>query len=97
MCIVTTGDEIINEIIRGCVGIAAIIGKIRKNRLRFFGNVINWSDWEAVRMAIKRNVERKIERGRLKEIWYEEWWSGGSYGGVGQRWPTIWLGAKKNK
>lgn len=41
MSIVTMGDEIINEIIRGCEGIAAILDKIRKNRLRFVGNVIN--------------------------------------------------------
>lgn len=53
---------------RGSIGVASIMDKIRKTILRWFGHVMRWEETKAVRVVIKMNVEGKKGRGRPREI-----------------------------
>lgn len=56
---------------RGRIGMASIVNKIRKNKLRWVGHVMRKEDSEIIRMVININVGRMTGRGRLKKRWLE--------------------------
>ena len=68
---VTREDRIRNEYIRGSLGVASIVGKLRENRLRWFGHVKRREETEAVRVVMEMNVEGKRGRGRPKKRWID--------------------------
>jgi len=60
-------DRISNEYVRGSIGVASIINKMREiNGLRWFAHMIRREESKTVRVLIKMNVEGK-RRGRLKK------------------------------
>ena len=68
---VTREDRIKNEYVRGSIGVASIVDKMRENRLRWLGHVMRREETSAVRVVMKMNVEGKRGRGRPKMKWLE--------------------------
>ena len=66
---VTREDKIRNEYIRGSIGVASIVDKMRENRLRWLGHVLRREETEAVRLVREMHVVGKRGRGRLKKRW----------------------------
>ncbi|KAL4092493.1 hypothetical protein QTP88_026994 [Uroleucon formosanum] len=66
---VTREDRIKNEYVRGSIGVASMVDKMRENRLRWFRHVMRREETSAVRKVLKMNVEGK--RGRPKKRWLE--------------------------
>jgi hypothetical protein len=61
---VTREDRIRNEYVRGSIGVASIVDKIRENRLKLCGHIIR--ETRALKLVMKINVERKRGRDRQK-------------------------------
>jgi len=53
---------------RGSVEVTSIVGKMRKNKLRWFSHVMRRENSEAVRTVMEMNVEG---RGRSKKKWLD--------------------------
>lgn len=68
---VTRKDRIRNEYIRGSIGVAPIIDKMRENRLRWLGHVLRRENTEAVSVTRNMSVDGKRGRGRPKKRWCE--------------------------
>ena len=66
---VTNEDKIRNEYIRGSIGVASIVDKMRENRLRWLGHVLRREETEAVRLVKEMYVDGKRGRGRPKKRW----------------------------
>ncbi|VVC29271.1 Hypothetical protein CINCED_3A013440 [Cinara cedri] len=66
---VTIEDRIRNEYIRGSLGVASIVDKRRRNKLRCCGHVMRREESEAVIIVMKTNVIGKRGRGRPKKKW----------------------------
>ena len=66
---VTREDKIRNEYIRGSIGVASIVDKMRENRLRWLGHVLRREETEAVRLVREMHVVGKRGRGRPKKRW----------------------------
>ena len=67
---VTRSDEIRNEVIQNKVGIALVVDKMRKARLRWFGHVKRRCVDTPVRRCERLAIEgRKRCRGRPKKYW----------------------------
>ena len=64
---VTREDKIRNEYIRGSIGVASIVDKMRENRLRWLGHVLRREETEAVRLVREMHVVGKRGRGRPKK------------------------------
>ncbi|KAM1977959.1 hypothetical protein ACFX16_014704 [Malus domestica] len=68
MCGHTRKDKIRNEDIRGKVGVAEIVGKLRENRLRWFGHVQRRpTDAPVRRCDYGTEVQGRRGRGRLRK------------------------------
>jgi len=65
----TKEDKIKNEYVIGSTGVALIVDKMKKNRLKWFGHVIWKEVSKAVRTVIKLSMEGRRGRGRLKKKW----------------------------
>ncbi|XP_025413923.1 uncharacterized protein LOC112686036 [Sipha flava] len=52
-------DRIWNEYMRDSIGVSSIMGKMRKNRLRWFEHVMIQKETKAVRVVMKMYVESK--------------------------------------
>jgi len=59
-------DKIRIKYIRGSIGVASIVKKIRENRLRWFGSMMSREKTKAVRVVMRMNVERRKGRGKPK-------------------------------
>lgn len=59
-----------NEYIRGSIGIAYFVNKIRNNRLGWFGHVMKREKSEATRMVMKINIGAEKKR----EDWKRNGW-----------------------
>jgi hypothetical protein len=59
---VTRENRIRNEYLRGRIGVALIVDKMRENRLRWFGHMMRREETKAVKVVMKIIVEGK--RGR---------------------------------
>jgi nonsense-mediated mRNA decay protein 3 len=57
---VSREDRIKNEYVRGSIGVASILDKMRDNRLRWFGHVMRREETNAVKVIMKM---------KGKEIW----------------------------
>ncbi|KAL4104536.1 hypothetical protein QTP88_019831 [Uroleucon formosanum] len=66
---VTREDRIKNEYVRGSIGVASIVDKMRENRLRWLGHVMKREKTSAVIIVMKMNIEGKKGRGRPKKRW----------------------------
>jgi len=53
------------EYVKGSVGVASVMDKIKENRLRF-EHVMRREETEAVRVVLKRNIEKRRGSGRPK-------------------------------
>jgi hypothetical protein len=51
---------------KGCIGVASIVIKMRKNRLKWFWHVMRREETKAERVVMKINVEGKRGRKRPK-------------------------------
>jgi hypothetical protein len=49
-------NRIRNKYVRGCIGVASVVDKMRENRLRWFGHVMRQEETNAIRVAMKINV-----------------------------------------
>ena len=56
---VTREDKIRNKYIRGSIGVASIVDKMRENRLRWLGHVLRREETEAVRLVKEMYVYGK--------------------------------------
>lgn len=63
MCSVTRQEIVRNEYTRESFGVAGIVEKIRKDRLKWFGHMLR----EELKGEIK--LERNLARGGLKKNW----------------------------
>jgi len=61
---VTRENRIRNEYLRGSIGVAPIVDKMRKNRLRWLGHVLRREKTEAVSVTKNMSVDGKRGRGR---------------------------------
>jgi hypothetical protein len=68
---VITEDRIRNEYVRGSIGVATIVDKMRENRLRWFGHLMRRQETKVVRAVMKINVEGKQARVRPKKRWLD--------------------------
>lgn len=68
MCVVIKEDRIRNEHIRESVKTASTMGKMRENRLRWFGHVMRRNNSEAVTIVMVINVDEKSGKGRPKKV-----------------------------
>jgi hypothetical protein len=59
-------DRIKNEYMRGSVGLALIVDKMRENRLKWFGHMVKREGTKAVRVFMEMNVEEKSRKERSK-------------------------------
>jgi hypothetical protein len=66
---VIRGNRIRNKYVRGSIGVASIVNKMRENRLRWFGHVMKRKETKAVRLDMKMNIEGKRGRGKPKTRW----------------------------
>ena len=64
---VTREDKIRNEYIRGSIGVASIVDKMRENRLRWFGHVLRREETEAVRLVREMHVVGKKGEGKTQK------------------------------
>ena len=64
---VTREDKIRNEYIRGSIGVASIVDKMRENILRWLRHVLRREETEAVRLVKEMYVDGKKWRGRPKK------------------------------
>jgi len=68
--VVTRFDKIINEVIKGKIGMASIEDKVRKARLKWFGHIRRSMD-TPVRRCKKIHRRAYRSRGRPKKSWSE--------------------------
>jgi hypothetical protein len=59
------------EYVKGSIGLASIVDKIRENRLRWFGHMMKQEETKAVTVVMKMNVEGKYRRRRPKNRWLD--------------------------
>ena len=69
MSAVTREHKIRNEYIRGSIGVASIVDKLRENRLRWLGHVLRREETEAVKLVREKHVVGKRGRGIPKKKW----------------------------
>jgi hypothetical protein len=63
---ITREDRILNEYVRGSIGVVLIEDKMRENRLRLFGHVMRQEETKAVRLVMKINV---VEEDQKRDGW----------------------------
>jgi hypothetical protein len=68
---VTRENRIRNEYVRGNIGVALIVDKIRENGLRLFGHKLRREESNTVRVVMEINVEGKRGKGRPKKRWLD--------------------------
>jgi len=59
-------DWVRNEYVRGSIGEASIVDKMRENSFKWFGRVMSTENQEAVRTVMEINIEGRRGRGRSK-------------------------------
>jgi len=68
---VTREDRTRNEYVRAVIGVTSIVGKMRENSLKLFGDVMKRGEAKTVRVVLKINVKGKRGRGRPKKRWLD--------------------------
>jgi len=63
----TREDGIRNECVRGSIGLASMVDKMRENRLLRFGHMMRGEETKTVGVIMKTNVEEK-KRNTKKEM-----------------------------
>ena len=66
---VSLKGRLMNEEIRKRCAVTAVVEKLRKTRLRWFGRVMRRDKEEAVRIALETELEKSRARGRPRRTW----------------------------
>jgi hypothetical protein len=64
---VTREDRIRNKYVRGSIGVASIVDKIRENKLIWFGHLMRREKTKAAIVVMKMNIEAKRGKARPKK------------------------------
>lgn len=76
------GGRVRNVYVRGSIGVASIVDKMKDNLLRWFGLVVRREKSEAIRTVMEMNVIGSRRRGRPKRRWLDAIMSGMRTAGV---------------
>ncbi|EYC39252.1 hypothetical protein Y032_0666g1335 [Ancylostoma ceylanicum] len=65
-------DRVRNDDVRSMFGVAPIVAKMRKTRLRWYGHVFRSNDNSVAKSAMNITVEGRRPRGRPKTPWLDK-------------------------